>query len=86
MYKVEWTEEAQKDLEKLDKVIAKKIKKKVSDKLAQNPYQEGEPLKGNLRGRWKFRFSSYRIIYEIKQLKLLILVIEVGHRREVYQK
>ncbi|MCE8163502.1 MAG: type II toxin-antitoxin system RelE/ParE family toxin [Candidatus Moeniiplasma glomeromycotorum] len=88
MYKVIWESLAQKSLIKLTKgdwTLAKKIKFKVETELAKNPYKNGEPLKGNLKGRWKYRFSKYRVIYEIKQTKLLIIVIEVGHRREIYK-
>lgn len=85
MYKVEWTERAQTDLVKIDPTRVKKIENKVENKLARDPYQEGKPLVGTQKGQWSFRFSEYRVIYEIKQDKLLILVVEVGHRREVYK-
>lgn len=67
MYKVEWTEKAKDDLAKIDRTKARKIEKKIENFLAQDPYNNGEPLKGNLKGEW-----SYRIIYEIKQVKLLL--------------
>ena len=84
MYKVEWTEKAQKNLEKLDKLIARKIRNKVENELAKDPYREREPLKGNLKGKWSFHYASYRVVYEIWQSKLLIIVVKVAHRREVY--
>jgi len=84
MYKVEWTKLAQKSLKSLDIIIARKIKIKVNFELARDPYQEGEPLKGNLKGKWSFHYASYRIIYEIQKSKLLVLIVEVGHRKSIY--
>lgn len=84
MYKIEWSEKSRADLNKIESIRAKKIENKVENKLARDPYNEGKPLVGNRKGQWSFRFSSYRVIYEIKEEKLLILVVEVGHRREVY--
>ena len=84
MYKVEWSEKARESLTKIDRTIAKKIEIKVETELVHNPYDQGKPLVGNLKGKWSFRFSDYRVIYEIFQEKLLILVVEVGHRKEIY--
>ena len=84
MYKVEWDKKAEKDLAKIDRTMAMKIKFGVEHELTKNPHTKGKPLKGKWKGRWSFRFSEYRIIYEIKEEKILILVVKVGHRREVY--
>ena len=85
MYKVEWEDKAKEDLAKLDRVIAKKITKKVENYLAKDPIKRGKPLVGNLKGSYRYRFSDYRVIYQIKQLKLIITIVEVGNRREIYQ-
>lgn len=85
MYKVEWSKKAEADLAKIDRVKAKKIKNKVEIHLTTDPYNQGKPLVGNLKGQWSYRFSEYRVIYEIKQTKLLIIVVETGHRKEIYQ-
>ena len=84
MYKVQWEKEALKSLDKINWKIAEKIRVGVETVLAKNPYGKGKPLKGKRKGQWRFRFSEYRVIYRIEQNKLLILVIEVGHRREIY--
>ena len=84
MYKIEWSSRAKEDLARIDRIKARKIEKKVENKLARDPYNEGKPRVGSRKGQWSFRFSEYRVIYEIKQDKLLILVVEVGHRREIY--
>ena len=84
MYKIEWKDVAFKQLAKIDQTVAKKIKIGVETDLSKNPYQKGKPLTGNRKGQWSYRFSKYRVIYEIKEQKLLILVVEIGHRREIY--
>jgi mRNA interferase RelE/StbE len=54
------------------------------DYLAQNP-ESGSPLRGELKGLFKHRVGSYRIIYQILQKILLINVIDIGHRRDIYR-
>ncbi len=54
------------------------------DTLAENPYK-GSVLKGDLTGLRRIRVGHYRVIYEIDQGILQVLVVKVGHRREVYR-
>ena len=54
------------------------------DDLQRDPYQ-GKPLKGELKGRYSYRVGSYRIIYLIHQQQLRVLVIDIGHRRDIYR-
>ena len=89
-YEVKFTESAEKDLKKLsktNKAIAKLLKKWISENLinTQNPKQRGKALKGNLKGLWRYRVGSYRIVVEIKDEVLLILIIEISDRRETYK-
>lgn len=86
MFKVEWKEEAIKGLARLDKSTARKIRDKVHEYLAKNPTEYGKQLVGNLKGLWSFRFSDYRVIYQVKHDELIILVLQAEHRREVYKK
>jgi mRNA interferase RelE/StbE len=53
--------------------------------LAENP-AAGEPLRGELRGRFKCRVRTYRIVYEIDRRARLIRILAVGHRRSVYEE
>lgn len=55
------------------------------DQLALNPYR-GSALKGDLTGLRRVRIGSYRVIYEIQETRLIVLVVTVGHRREVYRR
>ena len=54
------------------------------DDLERDPFQ-GKPLKGELRGRYSYRIGTYRIVYLVRQHELLVLVIDIGHRREIYR-
>jgi mRNA interferase RelE/StbE len=81
---IKFTREAKKRIEKLDASI-KKIIQKAIDSLAQNPYK-GKPLSHELAGLYSYRTSDYRIIYKIEEGQLIIIVITVGHRREIYKK
>ena len=83
-YAVLFTREAEKRIDKLDASIRKIIQKAV-DSLVQNPYK-GKPLSHELAGLYSYRTSDYRIIYKIEEGKLIVIVITVGHRREIYKK
>lgn len=87
-YKVEYTEQAIKELKKIDKhtqfFILAWIEKNLVD--CENPRQHGKGLTANRRGEWRYRVGDYRIIAEIEDDKVIILVLTVGHRREVYCK
>ena len=54
------------------------------DDLEHDPSQ-GKPLKGELKGRHSFRIGSYRILYLIRSHALLVIVIDIGQRREIYR-
>lgn len=57
---------------------------RVLDDLGRDPFQ-GKPLKGALKGRYSYRVGSYRILYLVRQQELLVLIIDVGHRRDIYR-
>ena len=54
------------------------------DRLAEEP-TIGVPLKGELKGCWKYRIGSYRIVYQIVRKQLVVLILDIGHRKEVYR-
>ncbi len=83
-YSVFFTREAKRTIEKLDPSIRKIIKKAI-ESLAANP-AKGKPLAYDLAGLHSLRTSDYRIIYRIREKELIIIVIAVGHRREIYKK
>ena len=55
------------------------------DELAKNPYR-GSALKGDLTGLRRIRVGNYRVVYEIREGELVVLVVRIAHRREVYRR
>lgn len=87
IYRVEFTEKAKKSLKKLDKHTAKLITAWLRKNLegCENPRQYGKALVANRSGQWRYRIGDYRLIADIQDDKVLILILEVGHRREIYK-
>ncbi len=87
IYKVEFTEGAKRELKKLDKFTAAMILGWVRKNLegCENPRQHGKGLTANRSGQWRYRVGDYRIIAEIIDEKVLILILNIGHRREIYK-
>ena len=85
--KVIFSANALKQLKKLDKPTSSRIVAYMAEvaKL-QNPRDRGKMLVGNLLGFWRYRVGDYRILCRIKDNVLVITVVDVGHRREVYDK
>jgi len=83
-FTIQYTKEAKKKIEKLDPSILVIIKKAI-ESLSSNPYK-GKPLSYELAGLRSFRTTDYRIIYRIKEERLIIIVISVGHRKEIYKR
>lgn len=87
-YKVEFLKPAVKTLQKLDKytqrILINWIEKNLEGCI--DPRVHGKPLSSNRVGEWRYRVGDYRIIAKIEDDRLLILVISVGHRRDIYQK
>lgn len=86
-YKVVFTNEAKKQLKKLDKHIAALIIGWIEKNLegCTNPRQHGKALIANRIGQWRYRIGDYRIICEIQDEKIIILILEIGHRRNIYE-
>ena len=84
IFQIIWSESAAKELKKLDKTVAKRIFKKVSE-LNENPYHfdvtkmVGDPY-------FRLRVGDYRVIFDIQNDMLRILILKVGHRKKVYKK
>ena len=86
MFKVEYTESALKDLKKLDKYTRKLILAWIEKNLVNcsDPRMHGKGLVSNRSGQWRYRIGDYRIIADIQDNKLIILIIGAGHRRNIY--
>lgn len=85
MYTIEYSKDIEKDLSKLPKADVKKIVAKI-DRLSKNPRPSGvEPLQGRLKGLCRIRSGNYRIVYQIIDDRIMVLVVRISHRREVYR-
>lgn len=85
MYRLHLLESAKTDLASLDKAIARRIVKKLNWLVGHIDTVRKEPLKGDLSAFLKFRSGDYRIIYQVLEAKGVVVVYEIGHRREVYK-
>ena len=85
-WRIEIDKDVQREMKKLDKQVAKRITDKLREvSQLDDPRSMGKGLTGNLAGLWRYRVGDYRIICDIEDGVLLILVVDVAHRREVYK-
>lgn len=86
-YTVVLTEKAKKQLSKLDKQTAKLIVSWLFKNLqgCTNPRQHGKGLTSNLSGYWRYRVGDYRLIADIQDNVVTILILEIKHRSEAYK-
>ncbi len=86
-YAVEYTPQAVQELKKLDRHIKALIVSWIEKNLVgcENPDIRGKGLSANKSGQWRYRIGDYRLISEIMDDKIVILIISVGHRRDVYR-
>jgi len=87
MWSVEYSNIAEEDILRLDKPVRERILKFFRERVAVHPEPKSlaDPLSGILRGLWRFRIGDYRAICDIRNDKLVVLVLEVGHRSEIYK-
>ena len=83
MHKLEWTEDALEDLQKLDNHIRQRILKKLTWFSEYFDDVIPEPLSGDFVGAYKFRIGDWRVVYTIEQD--IVVIQAIGHRREVYR-
>lgn len=82
---IKYTANVLKELKKLDKPIAKKIIEYMEQIANINPRNNGKALKGNLKDFWRYRVGDYRIMCNLEDEILEVLVLKVSHRKEVYK-
>ena len=84
-YTIEWNRKAKKDLKSLDNSIRQQIMRFINKlERAEDPKVFGKQLTGDLTGYWSYRVGDYRIVADIQDDKLIILIVAVDHRRKVY--
>ncbi|MDF1536930.1 MAG: type II toxin-antitoxin system RelE/ParE family toxin [bacterium] len=87
-WRIEITETAKKQLAKLDHPVRQRIVQYLKERIQtdEDPRRYGAPLRKELAGRWKYRVGDYRIICEIQDDKIQVLVLMVGHRSGIYER
>lgn len=87
-WRIEFHPRAEKELSKLDRDTARRVLRFLRDRVAklEDPRSVGEALKGPEVGRfWKYRVGDYRLICTIQNQRVTMLVVRIGHRRDVYR-
>ncbi len=84
---IEYTDTAKGQLRKLDKQTARRIVDFMDERIAgqENPRNSGKALTGPLGGLWRYRVGDCRVICDIQDGALRVLVVQVGNRREIYR-
>ncbi len=85
-WRVEFDRDAARDLRKLGVQAQRDILRYLRERIAteSDPRRFGHALTGNLKGLWRYRVGDYRIVASIEDNRFVVLVVTVGHRREVY--
>lgn len=85
-YHVELTEQARKALKEMDRQTAMMLTAWIRKNLegCTDPRQHGKGLTANRSGQWRYRVGDYRIIADIQDDRIVILILTIGHRKEVY--
>ena len=86
-YKIEVTKSFLKQFGKLDRNVQEMIYTWIYKHIyeCEDPRSYGKPLQNDLNGLWRYRIGDYRLIVDIKDKKAIILMIKIGHRKEVYK-
>jgi mRNA interferase RelE/StbE len=84
-YRIEYLESVvDEDIPKLTGPVRKRVKAAIEKKLASHPVEFGKPLRFSLKGARRLRVGDWRVIYKIEPPDL-VLVVKIGHRREIYE-
>ena len=84
---IDYADTAKEQLRKLDKQTARRIVDFMDERIAglENPRSTGKALTGPLGGLWRYRVGDCRVICDIQDNALRVLVVQVGNRREIYR-
>jgi mRNA interferase RelE/StbE len=83
-YRLLYLPGAERDLRKLPDIVRARARRGL-ERLAEDP-RIGKPLVGELTSYWSYRVGDYRIVYEIREREVAVLIVMIGHRRDVYEK
>ena len=86
VWRIEFDNDAARDLRKLGAEPQRLIFRYLRQRIAttEDPRRFGRPLTGDLKGLWRYRVGDYRIVAAIEESRFVVLVVTIGHRREVY--
>jgi mRNA interferase RelE/StbE len=86
VWRIEFDRDAAREVRKLGAEAQRLILRYLRERIAtaENPRRFGHPLLGDLKGLWRYRVGDYRIVASIEDDRFVVLVVTVGHRREVY--
>ncbi len=84
---VEFDDAAVKELRKLDRQVQREILRYFRERIAtdEDPRRFGKSLSRDLTGLWRYRVHNYRMICNIEDDKLIVLILRVGHRKDIYE-
>ena len=85
-YDVEYSKTAMNTIKKMESSTSKLIRTWIEKNLmnTENPRIKGKALTGDLKGLWRYRVGDYRILAEIQDNKIVILILDIGHRSKIY--
>jgi mRNA interferase RelE/StbE len=84
-YIIEYNVDIEEKLRRLSKSIREMIQKAIEKKLTVDPVAFGKPLRYSLKGYRRLRVGDYRVIYKIIEDKVLVIIIDIDHRKDVYE-
>ncbi len=84
-FRIEFAPSAVRELQRLPREVQVRIARKI-DGLAANPRPSGSKKLQGLSDRWRIRIGDYRVIYDIHDDIVRVLVLKVGHRRDIYRR
>ena len=86
-FSVRYDEKALKQLKKMDRSVQRLIVNWIEKNLidTENPRLHGKGLSGDKSGYWRYRVGDYRILADIRDDEIIIIIVEIGHRREIYK-
>ena len=86
-YRIELSTRFKRSFKKLDFVTQRTVSRWIVKNLeaTDNPRRHGKPLTGDFKGLWRYRIGDYRLIVDIWDEELVIVAIDIGHRRDIYR-
>jgi len=87
MWEIFYDDDAKKQLQKLDRKVQSDILRYMRERIATelDPRRFGKALHSELKGLWRYRVHDYRIICKIEDSKLIVLVVSIDHRKDIYK-